>query len=271
MAHIFRLLNTGGHDGFFNMGMDEALLEAVSRGDSPPVLRFYQWMPPAVSVGYFQGLTEEVNSDACKRFGVDLVRRISGGGAVFHHAELTYSIIMPLGHPLAGKTISESYQILCPGLIEGLSLFGIPAQFVPINDIHTGDRKISGNAQTRRMGCVLQHGTVLLDLETDLMFELLKVPPEKTKGKIIREVKERVTSLRAVLGRNVSFEEAVPVFTEGFRRALSLEFIPWGAENRGSPEAEAPPEPERPTGAEEARARILAAEKFSSPRWLYKR
>jgi lipoate-protein ligase A len=108
------------------------------------------------------------------------------------------------------------------------------------------------------MGCVLQHGTVLLDLDLDLMFELLKVPPEKMKGKVIREVKERVTSLRAVLGREVSFEEAVPVFAEGFRRALSLEFV-------------RPPEPEGPATAEEDRARSLALEKFSSPQWLYKR
>jgi lipoate-protein ligase A len=248
------------------MGLDEALLESVSRGSSPPVLRFYQWKPPAVSVGYFQGVKDEVDLDACKRFGVDLVRRISGGGAVFHHAELTYSIIMPLKHPLAGETIFESYQILCPGITEGLSLFGIPSRFVPVNDIHTGDRKVSGNAQTRRMGCVLQHGTVLLDLDVDLMFELLKVPPEKTRGKVIREVKEGVTSLRAVLGREVSFEEAVPVFAEGFRRALSLDFV--------SPcrqEKPRPPEPEGPSGEEEDRARSLASEKFSSPAWLYKR
>jgi lipoate-protein ligase A len=247
------------------MGMDEALLESVSRLISPPVLRFYRWTPPAVSVGYFQGLREEVDPEACKRFGVDLVRRISGGGAVFHHAELTYSIIMPLSHPLAGRTISESYRILCPGVIEGLGLLGIPAQFVPINDIHTGDRKISGNAQTRRMGCVLQHGTILLDLDVDLMFELLRVPPEKMKGKIIREVKGRVTSLRAVLGRELPFEEAVPVFTEGFRRALSLEFV------SPPPETPFPPEPDLPAPAEEARARALAAEKFASPAWIYKR
>lgn len=248
------------------MGLDEALLESVSRGASLPVLRFYHWKPPAVSVGYFQGIKDEVDLDACKRFGVDLVRRISGGGAVFHHAELTYSVIMPLSHPLAGKTIFESYRLLCPGIVEGLSLFGIPSQFVPVNDIHTGDRKISGNAQTRRMGCVLQHGTVLLDLDLDLMFELLKVPPEKMKGKVIREVKERVTSLRAVLGREVPFEEAVPVFAEGFRRALSLEFVP-----SSQSEKVRPPEPEGPVAAEEDRARSLALEKFSSPQWLYKR
>jgi lipoate-protein ligase A len=264
------------------MGLDEALLESVSRGTSPPVLRFYRWNPPAVSVGYFQGVKEEVDLEACKRLGVDLVRRISGGGAVFHHAELTYSIIMPLNHPLAGKTIFESYRILCPGIIRGLDLFGIPSQFVPINDIHTGNRKISGNAQTRRMGCVLQHGTVLLDLDPDLMFELLRVPPEKIKGKLVRELKEGVTSLKAVLGREVSFEEAAPVFAEGFRRALSLDFVPpcrpkkaappeppAGTENPAAAENQTPAD--SPTEAEESRALTLAAEKFSSPQWLYKR
>jgi lipoate-protein ligase A len=255
MAHPFRLLQTGLHDGFYNMGLDEAVLERVARETSPPTLRLYGWDPPAVSVGYFQGLEEEVDLAACKAHGVDVVRRISGGGAVFHQAELTYSITMAETHPLAGKTIHDSYGTLCSGIVTALELLGISARFVPINDIVAGDKKISGNAQTRRRGCVLQHGTVILGLDVDLMFELLRVPGEKTKGRIIGDVKSRVTGLNALLGRPVPFTEAADSLAEGFRRALSLDFtFPGG------------PEPE-----EEARARILAADKFASPGWLRKR
>ncbi|MDR3337483.1 MAG: lipoate--protein ligase family protein [Treponema sp.] len=253
-AYPWRLLKTGFHNGFYNMALDEALLEAVARGNSPPVLRLYGWEPSAVSVGYFQGLEEEVDVGACKRRGVDVVRRISGGGAVFHQAELTYSIIMPVAHPLSGATIDGAYEHLSGGIIQALALLGVSSRFAPVNDILAGDRKISGNAQTRRMGCVLQHGTVLLDLDADLMFELLRVPSEKVKDKLIRDVKERVTGLKALLGRPVPYEAAEQALAEGFRRALALDYT------------SAEPRPE-----EEGRAQLLAAEKFAAPAWLYKR
>jgi lipoate-protein ligase A len=257
-----RLLKTGLHSAFYNMGLDQALLEAVSRGASPPVLRLYGWIPPAVSVGYFQGLAEEVDLDACKRYGVDVVRRISGGGSVFHLAELTYSMVIPLTHVLAGSTIHESYKILCAGIIRGLDLLGVSSRFVPINDIISGERKISGNAQTRRMGCLLQHGTILLENDVDLMFELLRVPSEKIKGKLIQDVKERITSLKTLLGQPVPFDEAESALAEGFRQALSLEFI--SAVPGGETPAALTPE-------EEERARELALEKFGSSPWLFKR
>jgi lipoate-protein ligase A len=251
----FRLLQSGYHDCFYNMGLDEALLEAVSAGASPPVLRFYGWNPPAVSVGYFQGLEEEVDLESCRRRGVDVVRRISGGGAVFHHAEITYSLIMPVSHPLAGSSILESYETLCAGVTAGLRRLGVEAAFAPINDILAGGKKVSGNAQTRKRGCLLQHGTVLLDLDPHLMFSLLRVPREKLKGKLIEDIKERVTSLKALLGRMVSFDEGSAALAEGFKEALSLDFV--------STET-------APVQAEEERALTLAKDKFASPGWLFR-
>jgi lipoate-protein ligase A len=237
------------------MGLDEALLEAVAQGDSPPVLRLYGWDPPAVSVGYFQSLKDELDLDSCKDRGITVTRRITGGGAVFHQAELTYSIIMPLSHPLAGKDIRESYRVLCEGLVRGLARLGISSQFVPINDIIAGGRKISGNAQTRRKNTLLQHGTILLENDLALMFELLRVPPEKIRGKFIAAVQDRVTSLRDLLDRPVSFDETRDAVTEGFREALSLTY----------------PGADAISPAEDRRARELAAEKFSSPAWLFTR
>jgi lipoate-protein ligase A len=252
MAYQFRLLETGRHDGSYNMGLDEALLESVA-GGALPCLRLYGWQPPSVSIGYFQGLLEEVDLEVCKKQGVDVVRRISGGGAVFHHQELTYSLVIPESHPLAIKDINASYEKVCAGIIAGLSLLGIETRFVPINDIQAGDRKLSGNAQTRRSGCVLQHGTILLDNDVDLMFELLRVPSEKIKGKIIEDIRGRVTSLKA-LNITASFEEAADALAEGFRRVLNLDFLP-----------------SAPTGEEDRRAQALAAEKFSAHDWLFKR
>jgi lipoate-protein ligase A len=254
MSHPIRLLETGFHDCYYNMGLDEALLESVAAG-AMPALRFYGWNPPAVSIGCFQGLTEEVDVEACARRGFDITRRISGGGAVLHKSELTYSIILPLEHPLAKKDLNESYITLCAGLIEGLRMLGIDAVFSGINDILVGGKKVSGSAQTRRPGCLLLHGTVILDNDLDEMFEVLKVPREKMKGKVLSAgVKERVTSVRALLGRALPFDEALHVFREGFAAAAGLTYT------KSSPLLH-----------EEKRALELAAEKFSAQEWIYKR
>ncbi|MDR0473676.1 MAG: lipoate--protein ligase family protein [Treponema sp.] len=228
IMYPFRLLSTGFNDCFSNMGLDEALLESVAGClpgggyDGQPILRFYGWNPPAISIGYFQNLADEVDIQAAKQYGFDLVRRISGGGTVLHRSELTYSIIIGLDHPLAGKDLDDSYRILCQGLIQGLGFLGIESVFSGTNDILSGGKKISGNAQTRRMNCLLQHGTILLDNDAEIMFEVLKVPKEKNKGKLISEIKERLGSLRSILGCKIDFDEAESVFTRGFADALGL-------------------------------------------------
>jgi lipoate---protein ligase len=236
--------------GALNMGIDEALLGSVSRGESPPTLRLYSWSPPCVTVGYFQSLEDEVDLGACRAAGVDAVRRLTGGGAVFHEAEITYSLVVPLGHELAPDDILESYRRICAGLVAGLARLGVKAAFEPINDIAAGGKKLSGNAQTRRSGCLLQHGTVLLDLDAERMFSLLRVPAEKMKGRLIEEVKARVTSLRSLLGRELPYAEAASALRLGFAEA-------WGAELE---EAEL-------SRDEVATALRLAAERFSSPEW----
>ena len=135
MADKARILFTGLNSAFFNMGLDEAILESVAAGSCPPTLRFYGWTPSAISLGYFQGIHEEVDTQACREKGVDIVRRITGGGAVFHDTEVTYSIVIPEGHRLAPDSITDSYAILCAGIVEGLAILGVGSEFVPINDI----------------------------------------------------------------------------------------------------------------------------------------
>ncbi len=250
----FRLLETGVHPGAFNMGLDEAILASVAEGREPPTLRLYGWNPPTVTLGYFQGLDEEVDREACARMGVDIVRRVTGGGAVFHDAELTYSVVLPETHPLARPNILDSYRILCAGVVEGLARFGLSAEFAPINDVLVDGRKISGNAQTRKRGCILQHGTILLDVDVDRMFALLKVPSEKMKGKLIEDVKQRVTSLRSKLGRTVGLPEAAAAFAAGFSRALGVEL-----------------EAARPSPEELADADRIAREKYGTEEWTAKR
>ncbi|HUW70268.1 MAG TPA: lipoate--protein ligase family protein [bacterium] len=254
MMDAFRYLETSEHSAAFNMGLDEAILESVATGVEPPTLRLYAWKPYAVSIGYFQGIEDEVDLGRCATLGIDVVRRLTGGGAVFHAQELTYSLVAPDSHPLVAGTILDSYRSICSGVINGLEVMGIHAEFVPLNDVCANGRKLSGNAQTRKRGCVLQHGTIILGLDVDTMFTILKVPNEKLKGKLMQDVRSRVSSVSDMLGRSVGYMEAVLAFERGFSEALG------GLGSRSDP-----------SQTEMSRAMELATERFASASWTYKR
>ena len=207
------------------MAVDRAVLVTSSEGKVSPTVRFYGWEPSAISIGYFQSLEEEVDLDTCRKLGVDYVRRITGGGAVFHEEELTYSIVIPETHPQIPKNILKSYGRICGAVMKGLDNLGIESKYVPINDIITGGKKISGSAQTRKAKIVLQHGTVLTDVDVDKMFSVLKVPNEKIKDKLIADVKQRVTSIKHVLGKEIRFEDVAEAMKRGFEEEFSVELI----------------------------------------------
>ncbi len=207
-----KLLKTGFSDACLNMGIDEALMKTCQE----PVLRLYGWKPHAVSIGYFQGLEEEVDLDACKRHGVDVVRRVTGGGAVYHADEVTYSFVTT---EFDGN-ILDSYKDICAGVLLGLKKIGVDGSFAPLNDLIVGGKKFSGNAQTRRGGVLLQHGTILLSVDVDRMFDLLKVPSEKMKGKLISDVKQRVVGIAK------PFDETVQAVAEGFEEHYGVNFEP---------------------------------------------
>ncbi|MCK5238566.1 MAG: lipoate--protein ligase family protein [Candidatus Thorarchaeota archaeon] len=210
------------------MAIDEAVMLGIKEGRSPPTLRFYRWNPSAVSIGTFQSMDDEIDVRFCTENNIDCIRRVTGGGAVYHdyNGEITYSIVIPRGHTLAPDDIIKSYEILCQGIVSGLKYLGIESEFKPINDIITGGKKISGNAQTRRHSCVLQHGTTLLNLNVELMFTILKVPQEKISDKMIEDVKQRVTSVTDVLGRFVEVVDLQEALQFGFTEALDIALIP---------------------------------------------
>lgn len=222
MTERWRLLLTEPMDAASNMAMDEAVLRTNKDRDYGTV-RFYSWKPRAISIGYFQGIGQEVDLQKCGLHGVDVVRRITGGGAVFHDDEITYSVIVGDSHPKISENILDSYGYLCGGIVRGLSRLGIDSEFKPINDIVTGGKKISGNAQTRRLGSVLQHGTILCSVDVRLMFDLLLVPDEKIRDKMISAVEERVTSVNDRLGEKVPHERIREALIEGFAEALDVE------------------------------------------------
>ncbi len=238
---LWRVIALETHDAFTNMALDEACSEAVMRGDVPPTIRFYQWKPSAVSIGYFQSLNDEVALDRCEAAGVDVIRRRTGGGAVYHDfdGEITYSILAPEATLPHG--ITESYHVMCGWLIDGLRHVGIETEFKPINDVITlatetigadgqkimiPGKKISGNAQTRRSGVVQQHGTILYDVDVKKMFSLLKVGQEKIADKMIAAVEERVTCVKKV-APEVSKQQLYEGLLHGFTDGKTFQFGSW--------------------------------------------
>jgi lipoate-protein ligase A len=256
MIEEWRLIELTTNDAYMNMAIDEAILTMIQKGKSQNTIRFYRWNPSTVSIGYFQSLIDEVNVEACKKFNVDIVRRITGGGAVYHdyNGEVTYSVIVSRENPKIPEDILNSYNVLCNGIVLGLRKLNLNPAFKPINDIIVNGKKISGNAQTRKLNAVLQHGTILIDVDVEKMFNLLKVSDEKIKDKMISSVKERVTSIKKELGREVNFSEVAEALKEGFEEALNIKLSPG-----------------KLTEEEKALAEKLKIEKYSSKEWLYKR
>lgn len=249
-----RLLQTGHKTAATNMALDESVLHHVASGESPPTFRLYGWKPSAVSIGYFQSLEEEVDLDVCRDSGVDVVRRITGGGAVFHDEEVTYSAVVPEKWESIPDSIPGSYEYICGGILVGLKKIGLDANFQGLNDIAISGKKISGNAQTRRKGVILQHGTVLISVDPERMFSLLKVPSEKTRKKMIENAKERVTSINGLLEEPASFNDIVSVLRDGFEESLGIEFEMLGL-----------------SGSELSEAKRIAKEKYCSERWNHMR
>ena len=252
MGNKWRLVRHIETSGAMQMATDESILNARIRDEVPNTLRFFTWKPPCVTVGFFQGLEQEVDTKRAESLGIDVVRRYTGGGAVFHDRELTYSIA--LLEKDTKEDIIESYREICSGITEGLKSVGIDAKFVPINDIIVNGKKISGNAQTRKEGVVLQHGTILLDVDVEKMFSILRVPDEKIRDKMIASVSERVTSLKRELGKEIAVKELEKAIVAGFEKVFGAEFEESGLTEKETKEAEK-----------------LCREKYSTREWCYAR
>lgn len=268
----WRIINSGIATAATNMAIDEAILLAHSAGKVPPTLRFYGWQPAAVSLGYFQRAMSEIDLERCKERNVDVVRRLTGGRAVLHDAELTYSIVVQEEYPLIPKTITASYRYFSEGLLAGLETLGIEAKMtVPIAaygqrkkqptsaacfdapshyEVTVHGRKLVGSAQVRKNGVILQHGSVLLRFSAEQFVELLRMSSAEKREETTQMLKGRATSIEEVLGRTVSWQEVYEPMPEAFATALGITLV------SGELTAE-----EQVTSAE------LAATKYSQDYW----
>jgi len=255
----WRLLPLGTHDAFTNMAIDEAITTARIECSVPNTLRFYRWAPSAVSVGRFQDVYSEVHVENCRQHGVNIVRRITGGGTVYHDCdgEITYSVIV--GEKDFGTAdVVYAYNTLSNGLIEAAKMLGVNANFNPGDprncpNIAVNGKKISGSAQYHKGGVLLQHGTFLLDIDLEKMFTFLRVPWAKNVQDVVCLARDKLTSLGKELNRNVSVKEAYESLIQGFQKALKIEL-----------------EEEALTPYEQQLALRLRKEKFSTADWNLK-
>jgi lipoate-protein ligase A len=218
------------------MAIDEAILNAHLQGYAPPTLRIYRWNPIALSIGYFQDFEKTVDSKKCSGLGIDVVRRLTGGRAVFHRNELTYSIVVSdiYGFP---KSLIDSYRILCEGLIAAYRILGLEVDLVqgesglssPVcftsassADLTFRGRKIAGSAQFRKGNAILQHGSLPISRDTELFFSILKFPSDVLRAKTLAAFEQKTTSLSEILGSQIYWQRLKEALFEGFQQALNI-------------------------------------------------
>lgn len=274
---VWRFIDTGNSPPAFNMALDEALLDWHSEGKFPPVIRFYGWNPPTLSIGYFQKVDKEVDLDAVKKHQLGFVRRPTGGRGVLHEHELTYSVIVSEDHSKMPKTVTEAYRVISEGILKGFHHLGLEAYFaVPKTagerealknprsavcfdapswyELVVEGRKVAGSAQTRQKGVILQHGSILLDLDENKLFSLFKYPNERVKERMKKAFKNKAVAINAISPRKITLEEAKEAFYKGFSEGLEIDL-----------------EPYQLTEAEVAYVNKLAKDRYESNEWNFKR
>ena len=249
MTEIWNFTNTGSKNPYYNMAMDEALLNFVSRGEIDPVIRFYTWNPATLSIGYFQRLQKEIDIDKVKEKGYGLVRRQTGGRGVLHDKELTYSVIVPESHPNMPSTVTEAYKIISQGLLEGFKNLGFETYFaIPRSkeerdklkqprssvcfdapswyELVVEGRKIAGSAQTRQKGVILQHGSILQDIDIDDLFDMFKFKNERLKAKVKENFVQKAVAINDISNQHITLNEMENAFEAGFKKGLNIDFKP---------------------------------------------
>lgn len=249
MTEIWNFINTGSKNPYYNMAMDEALLNFVSRGEIDPVIRFYTWNPSTLSIGYFQRLQKEIDIDKVKEKGYGLVRRQTGGRGVLHDKELTYSVIVPESHPNMPSTVTEAYKIISQGLLEGFKNLGFETYFaIPRSkeerdklkqprssvcfdapswyELVVEGRKIAGSAQTRQKGVILQHGSILQDIDIDDLFDMFIFKNERLKAKMKENFVQKAVAINDISNQHITLNEMENAFKSGFKKGLNIDFKP---------------------------------------------
>lgn len=264
----WRLLVMPAQDGALNMAVDQAIMEAVAEGRVPPTLRFYAWEPACLSLGYTQPVTDADRERLAAR-GWDIVRRMTGGRAILHTDELTYSVAVTKDHPIVEGGIVTSYRRLSRALLTGVERLGAAPQAdkrangpanskgpvcfeVPSHyEITVNEKKLIGSAQVRKFGAVLQHGTLPLTGDITRILDALVFDSDAKRERLRARVRGRAATLEDVLDRIVTWEQAVDAMIDSFESTFDLTLQ----------------RAEALTPEEQTRAQELRAEQYATEAW----
>src|SRR5579875_2565889 len=240
MAELFRFLDTGVHDAALNMAIDEAILIHHLRGEVPPTLRVFRWSQPSISLGRFQNVEREILSDLCRERGVALVRRPTGGRAVYHRDEFTYSVVIGRRYGVPSGVVA-AYTYLARGLLEALALLGVQAEISDGRvqkhpsaacfasstqaDLTSGGYKLVGSAQVWREDALLQQGSLPLDDRSSEFFAMLRFPDEAARAEALAAYRTKTTPLHT-FAPGATWDDVAEAFRAGFSAALHVEFVP---------------------------------------------
>ncbi len=269
-------INSGRCSPSFNMALDEKLMIWQKEKNFLPTLRFYQWNIPTLSIGYFQRVHRDIDLQKVKERNIGFVRRQTGGRGVLHDNELTYSVIVPENYPQMPLSTVEAYRIISKGILEGFRELGLEANFaIPetkeekesLKHPHTAvcfdtpswyeivveGRKIAGSAQVRKDGMLLQHGSIPLTIDVDLLYDLFLFSSEKLKERMKQGFVKKATAISEFVGDTMTVADLISPFSTGFEKGLDIELIPY-----------------EPTGEEEKEILHLAREKYESDQWTFR-
>lgn len=266
----WRLICDNPAPGAWNMAVDTAFLQVVGRGDSSPVLRLYGWQPLCLSLGYGQRL-RDADQGRIEAEGWGIVRRPTGGKAILHGRELTYSVTLPKEHELAQGDVVESYRRISEALITALQFLGLSPQSerqakgnkglgpvcfeVPSHyEITVGGKKLIGSAQVRRREGILQHGSLPIYGDIAQICDALHYETEAEREEAKEQVRARATTLEEILGQQISWEQAADAMIAGFQQAFDIALVT-----------------DELTQEEHQLAEAHLHETYAHPDWLHKR
>ncbi|RKQ16850.1 lipoate--protein ligase family protein [Oceanobacillus bengalensis] len=272
MSEEWYFLDSGHQDAAVNMALDELLLSWHSEDKIQPTLRFYGWKDPTLSAGQFQKVHKSIDFDAIHKYNCQFVRRLTGGSAVLHDDELTYSIVVSEDHPAIPTSIREAYHVLSKGLYEGFKHLGIQVDFAypdrsaakertavcfekaAFYEMVVDGKKLSGNAQTRKKGVLLQHGSIPMSMNIDMLYDLFRFPSEKVKIRKRDAFQEKAITINQLTNKVHTYNLMKEAFYKGFQTALNISLLPFELSTEQWDEVYE-----------------LAAKKYRSDEWNFKR
>lgn len=229
MNEKWRLLDTGSLPAAHNMALDKVILGARSSGKVPNTVRYLQFSPHCVLIGYHQSVELEVEEEYCREHHIEINRRITGGGNLYwDEGQLGWEIFAPKDSPGIPGLLEDMYRLMCESVVAGLDRLGVKARFRPANDIEVDGRKISGTGGTEIGKAFLYQGTLLTDFDVDTMIGCLKLPIKKLEDKQVKSFKERVICLKEVLGYLPPIETIKAALAEGISDVLGISLEPGG-------------------------------------------